>query len=150
MTSILALFVLLVGGGALVAQQVINTQYYVGTSRDKVTIFRGLDQKLLGISLSSVYQRTNIPVSGITSTSAQAIKQEPAGSLAQADHFVANIRNGYNTCQAAYKAVRQWVANKPKPIPIRNKRTGQITGYRHPKYPPRPTIPGDCPPMPGQ
>ena len=150
MTSILALFVLLVGGGALVAQQVINSQYYVGTSRGKVTIFRGLDQKLLGISLSSVYQRTNIPVSGITSTSAQAIKQEPAGSLAQANHFVANIRTGYNTCQAAYQAVRHWVANKPKPIPIRNKSTGQITGYRHPKYPPKPTIPGDCPPMPGQ
>jgi hypothetical protein len=150
MTSILALFVLLVGGGALVAHQVINSQYYVATSRGKVTVFRGLDQKILGISLWSVYQRTNIPVSGITSTSAQALKQKPAGNLAQANRFVANIRNGYNTCQSAYAAVRHWIANKPKPIPIRNKRTGQITGYRHPKYPPKPPIPGECPPMPAQ
>jgi PPM family protein phosphatase len=150
MTSILALFVLLVGGGALVAHQVINSQYYVATSGGKVTIFRGLDQKILGISLWSVYQRTNIPVSGITSTSAQALKQKPTGNLAQANRFVANIRNGYNTCQSAYAAVRTWIANKPKPIPIRNKRTGQITGYRHPKYPPKPPIPGDCPPMPAQ
>jgi PPM family protein phosphatase len=147
MTSIVALFVILVGGGALIANQVINSQYYVGIHGGKVVIFRGLDQKLLGWSLSSVYRPTDIPASGITSTSRQAIEHAPSGNLAQATHFVANIRKGYKGCQAAYRAVRTWEAHKPKSMPIRNRR-GQIIGHTHPKYPPRPTIPSDCPPMP--
>jgi len=148
MTSILALFILLIGGGALIARQVIDSQYYVGTSRGKIVIYRGLDQKLLGISLSSVYRRTEIPRSGITTASAQAIKQEPAGSLAEATRFVANIRKGYNSCQAAYKAVRYWQAHKPKSKPIIDKKTGKVIGHTHPKIPKKPPIPADCPPMP--
>jgi PPM family protein phosphatase len=148
MTTILALFVLLLGGGALIANQVINSQYYVGTSRGKVVIYRGLDQKLLGIPLSSVYRRTTIPAAGITSQSAQAIKQAPTGTLAQATHFVANIREGYVGCQAAYAAVTYWQTHKPKPKPIFSKRTHQIIGHTHPKIPKKPTIPAGCPPMP--
>jgi PPM family protein phosphatase len=148
MTSIIALFVILVGGGAFIAHQVINSQYYVGIRGAKVVIFRGLDQKLLGLSLSNVYQRTDIPASGITSTSRQAIQQAPSGNLAQATHFVANIRKGYNACQAAYTAVRSWQAHKPQSKPIISKKTGKVIGHTHPKYRPKPPIPADCPPMP--
>jgi PPM family protein phosphatase len=148
MTSIIALFVILVGGGAFIAHQVINSQYYVGTRGGKVVIFRGLDQKLLGFSLSHVYDRTDIPASGITSTSRQAIKQAPSGNLAQATHFVANIRKGYNTCRSAYAAVRTWQAHKPRSRPIISKKTGKVIGHTHPKIPPKPPIPADCPPMP--
>ena len=148
MTSIIALFVILVGGGAFIAHQVINSQYYVGTRGGKVVIFRGLDQKLLGLSLSNVYQRTDIPASGITSTSRQAIKQAPSGNLSQATRFVANIRKGYNTCRSAYAAVTSWQAHKPKSRPIISKKTGKVIGHTHPKYRPKPSIPADCPPMP--
>ena len=41
MTSILALFVLLIGGGVFFGHQYLNSQYYVGTSDGKVAIFRG-------------------------------------------------------------------------------------------------------------
>ena len=148
MTSIIALFVILVGGGALIAHQVINSQYYVGFRGGKVVIFRGLDQKLLGFSLSNVYRRTDIPASGITTTSQQAIQHAPSGNLVQATHFVANIRRGYNGCLAAYARVRSWQEHKPKSKPIFSKRTHQIIGHTHPKIPPRPAIPPDCPPMP--
>jgi protein phosphatase len=148
MTSIIALFVILVGGGAFIAHQVINSQYYVGIRGGKVVIFRGLDQKLLGFSLSHVYKRTTIPASGITSTSRAAIRQAPSGNLAAADHFVANIRAGYNGCQQAYAADRYWQAHKPKPKPIIDKKTGKVIGHTHPKYRPEPAIPPECPQMP--
>jgi len=149
MTSILALFVLLIGGGAVVAHQVIDSQYYVGTSRGKIVIFRGLDQRLLGISFSSVYRTTDIPAAGITSASVQAIKQEPAGSLQDASRFVANIRKGYDSCRAAYAAVRTWQAHRPKPRTIKVKVNGKlVTRTVRPKYRPKPLIPADCPPMP--
>ena len=148
MTSIIALFVILVGGGAFIAHQVINTQYYVGIRGGKVVIFRGLDQKLLGFSLSHVYHRTTIPASGITSASRAAIRQAPSGNLEQATHFIANIRAGYNACQSAYAAVRVWEANKPKPQPIISKKTGKVIGHTHPKYRAKPSIPSDCPPAP--
>src|SRR5262249_31193669 len=148
MTSIIALFVILVGGGAFIAHQVINSQYYVGIRGSKVVIFRGLDQKLLGFSLSNVYRRTSIPASGITSTSRDAIRHAPSGNLAQANHFIANIRAGYNNCQAAYAAVTTWQDHKPKPQPIISKKTGKVIGHTHPKYRPKPPIPTDCPQMP--
>ena len=149
MTSIIALFVILVGGGAFIAHQVIDSQYYVGIRGGKVVIFRGLDQKLLGFSLSNVYRRTSIPAAGITSESRQAIQHAPSGNLAQATHFVANIRTGYNGCQAAYAAVTNWQVHKPKPHKITVRRNGKlVTETVTPKYRPKPPIPADCPPMP--
>jgi PPM family protein phosphatase len=149
MTSIIALFVILLGGGAFIAHQVINSQYYVGIRGGKVVIFRGLDQKLLGLSLSNVYVRTGIPASGITSESRQAIQHAPSSNLAQATHFVANIRKGYNGCQAAYQAVRTWEAHKPKPRKVTVRKNGKlVTETVTPKYRPKPPIPTDCPPMP--
>lgn len=148
MTSLLALFVLLLGGGVFLSYQYVHSQYYVGTSGGKVAIFRGLDQQLLGISLSSVYQQTNIPVSGITSTDTAAIRQNSPGSLTQASHLVANIRNSYQTCQAAYAAVQRWQTTKPKPVPIIDKKTGKVIGHRPGKRKPKPPVPADCPPQP--
>jgi PPM family protein phosphatase len=148
MTSILALFVLLIAAGLVVAYQYINSQYYVGTANGKVTIFRGLDQTLLGISLHSVYRQTTIPVSGITSTDAAAIHQNSSGSLAEANRFAGNIRAHYKACIAARAAVRSWEQHKPKPIPVKNKKTGKVIRVIHPHYRPKPTIPAGCPPAP--
>ena len=148
MTSILALFVLLVAAGLAVGYQYVNSQYYVGTANGKVVIFRGMDQTLLGISLHSVYRQTGIPVSGITSTDAAAIRQNSSGSLAEATRFAGNIRSHYKNCLAARAAVRSWEQNKPKPIPVKNKKTGKVIRYIHPHYRPKPTVPGDCPAQP--
>jgi protein phosphatase len=150
MTSILALFVLLIGGGVFFGHQYLNSQYYVGTSGGKVAIFRGLDQQLFGISLSSVYQKTDIPVTGIPSQDVQAIRQDSSGNLAQASTLVTNIRKSYQACQAAHAAVRRWEAGKPKPVRVRVKLpTGKLVfKLVTPKYRPRPPVPADCPPQP--
>ena len=151
MTSILALFVLLIGGGIFFGHQYLNSQYYVGTSGGDVAIFRGLDQQLFGISLSSVYQKTDIPVAGIPSQDVQAIRQDSSGSLAQASTLVTNIRTSYQACQAAHAAVRRWEAGKPKPVRIRVKEaSGKVVVKTvTPKYRPRPPVPADCPAQPG-
>ena len=150
MTSILALFVLLIGGGVFFGHQYLNSQYYVGTSGGKVAIFRGLDQQLFGISLSSVSQKTDIPVAGIPSQDVQAIRQDSSGSLAQASTLLTNIRKSYQACQAAHAAVRRWEAGQPKPVRVRVKEAnGKIVVKTvTPKYRPKPPVPADCPAQP--
>jgi len=147
MTSILGLFVILIGAGLLVGYQYVHSQYYVGIKNGKVAIFRGLDQQLFGVSLSSVYRTTSVPVTGLPSQDVQAIHRFSPGNLGQATSLVTNVRTDYQKCQNAYQAVRHWEATKPKSKPIRNK-AGRVIGHTHPKIPPKPTIPAGCPPMP--
>ncbi len=144
MTSVLALFVLLIGTGLLIGYQAIQSQYYVGISQGQVAVFRGLNQGLFGISLSSVYQRTGIAVNLVPPADVQAIGRSSTGSLAQAMRFVANIRT--QSCDAAYARLRQWELGKPKPIK-KKVRVGRRTVIRTiiPPYPkPRPVIPAFC------
>jgi PPM family protein phosphatase len=148
MTTLLVLFVVLIGAGLLVGYQYVHSQYYVGTKNGKVVIFRGLDQQIFGMSLSSVYRTTNLPVSGLPSQDVRAIHQLSAGSLSQANKLVSNITTDYQKCQQAYAAVRHWQATKPTPKPIRSKKTGKIIGHTHPTIPPKPPIPAGCPPLP--
>ena len=150
MTSILALFVLLLGGAVLFGHQYLNSQYYVGTSGGRVAIFRGLDQRLFGISLSSVYRKTEIPMAGIPSQDVQAIRADSPGNLAQASTLVTNIRKSYQACQAAHAAVRRWEAGKPTPVRVRVKEASGKIVYKTvtPRYRPKPPVPADCPPQP--
>jgi PPM family protein phosphatase len=149
MTSILALFVLLVAAGLFIGNQYVHSQYYVGIRHGKVVLFRGLDQQLLGISLSSPYRYTGIPVAAIPAQDVQAIHQNSAGSLTQASQLVANIRSAYTTCQNALAAVRRWEAGKPKPVKKRVRVNGKIvTKMVTPHYRPKPPIPSDCPRQP--
>jgi PPM family protein phosphatase len=149
MTTLIALFVLLIGGGLIVGYEVVRSQYYVGSDGGKVAIFRGIHDKVLGFSLFSVYQATNIPVSGITAGAAQELQRGDAGSLAMARQFLANITKQYNTCQAAYANLRNWEAHKPKPITIKVRVNGKtVRRTVTPRYRPKPTIPSYCPSQP--
>jgi PPM family protein phosphatase len=147
MTTLVGLFVLLIVGGLIVGYQVVRSQYYVGSSGGKVTIFRGMSDKVLGFSLFSVYQTTDVPVSGIPSAAAAELHRSDTGSLATAQQFVAVVTKQYNTCQRAEAAVRSWEAHKPKPKTIKKRIDGRIVIRKvKPKYPPKPTIPAYCPP----
>ncbi|MDR2985000.1 MAG: hypothetical protein LBV34_09180, partial [Nocardiopsaceae bacterium] len=148
MTTLLALFVVLIGGGLFVGYQYVHSQYYVGTKDGKVVIFRGLDQRIFGISLSSVYRTTTLPVSGLQTQDVGAIHQLSSGSLSAANKLVSNITKDYQACQRAYAAVRHWQQTKPKSKPIISKKTGKVIGHTHPRIPPKPPIPTGCPPMP--
>ena len=147
-TSLLALFVILIGAGLFVGYQYVHSQYYVGTKNGKVVIFRGLDQRIFWVSLSSVYRTTNLPVSGLPTQDVQAIHRLSSGSLSQANSLVSNVTRDYQACQQAYAAVRHWQETKPKSKPIIDKKTGKVIGHTHPQIPPKPRIPAGCPPQP--
>ena len=64
-TTILAVLVVVIGGGSYAAWRHTQTQYYVGTDGKQVIIYYGVNQKVLGMSLLSVYSRTGIPLSQV-------------------------------------------------------------------------------------
>ena len=147
-TTILVIFVVVVAGGIFAIYQYAQTQYYVSTSNGKVAIFRGLDQKLLGVSITSVYDPTDIPVSGLPDTDRQAIARSSTTSLARARAFLVTLRSDYQKCQAAYAAVRHWETHKTKTVRKLVKVNGKPVHKTTTEKLPRPKIPAGCPPRP--
>jgi protein phosphatase len=145
-TLLLALFVVIVVAALVVGYQVIRNQYYVSDSNGKVTIFRGMNDSVLGFKLYSVYQETNIPVSGIPVASAQEVARADTSSKAMALQFVSNIRKQYSTCQSAEAALHHWEVTKPPPVKVKVKRHGKTVTISRPGKPgPKPPVPADCP-----
>ncbi|HEU5418651.1 MAG TPA: PP2C family serine/threonine-protein phosphatase [Streptosporangiaceae bacterium] len=145
-TTILAILILLVAGGGYTAWRITQGQYYVGTDGTQVIIYRGINQKVAGLNLSSTYQRTGIPVSHVQGSVLEL--PTASGSLPEAQRTVANIRQAY-TCDQATKAVQNWLANKPKPPVIaKGKKPTRQQRQQEAKvkaYPPKPKVPASCP-----
>src|SRR6202042_2279554 len=114
-SSILVLLIILVGGGGYVAWRITQSQYYVGTAEGQVVIFRGINQSVAGLSLSSAYRHTGIPVSHVQTS--VLVLPTAAGTLAEAQRTVLNIRHGYD-CKIALAAVTTWTAHKPPAPPV--------------------------------
>jgi serine/threonine protein phosphatase PrpC len=162
-TSILAILILLVVGGGFAAWQITRSQYYVDSDGQQVVIFRGIDQTVAGLHLSSAYLKTGIPISHVEGS----ILQLPtsSGSLSEAKHTVLNIRHTY-ACKQATLARQKWQANKPKPAPSpstskKSKKASRPHSSRSPRagtshsaapkshrtskpYPPEPKLPVFC------
>jgi protein phosphatase len=159
--SLFALLLIVIIGAGYAGWRYSQAQYYLGEEAGHVAIFRGINQNLAGLKLSSVYQRTEMPLAGVPVTEQGLIRATiVAGSLDHARGIVANIRNGYQTCQTAYAALSAYQASmqayttaldayKKKyntTAPVRTK-TGKVVA-RPPAKPAgtRPVIPADCPP----
>ncbi len=144
---LLALFVLIVAGAVVAGYEVMQSQYFVGSNGGDVAIFRGMNDKILGLKLFSLYQATNIPVTGIPVASAQEVSRGDSGGKATAEQFLANIRKQYSTCQAADAALHRWQVTKPPPVKIKVKRHGRTVTITKPgKRGQKPVVPGYCPP----
>jgi protein phosphatase len=144
-TSVLVILVLVIVGGAYAAWRYTQDQYYVGTDGKQVIIYRGIDQKVLGLSLSSVYQATGIPMSGVPTGYQQTVRSTTTPStLTDARKTVSTIRQAY-VCQQYRTAYNFWFAHKPKPVPVTvtvgGKKTTQL---QNPPYKPAPTAPAGC------
>jgi len=147
-TTILILLVVVVVGGGYAAWRYTQSQYYVGTDGNQVIIYRGVNQKVLGMSLSGVYQKTGIPLSKVPASDKGAVQSTtPATSLADARKTVANIRQTI-TCNEYTAAYDSWLAHKPKPVTTKKRVNGKTVNVTTtPAYRPAPTAPRGCTPQ---
>ena len=146
-TSILVILIVLVAGGSYAAWRVTQGQYYVGADSGQVVIFRGVNQNVAGLHLSSTFQRTGIPVSHVQGS--VLVLPTEAGTLAEAKRTVQNIRRSYQ-CKQASQQLASWEANKPPKAPVIPKghkpTPAQKAAQAKAKaYPPQPAVPSYCP-----
>jgi serine/threonine protein phosphatase PrpC len=137
-TSALAVLVILIVGGAYAGWRYTQSQFYVGADGGKVAIYRGIKPKVAWVSLSKVYQQTDIPLAMIPTTDVQSIRSTiPASGQAEAQRIVGNIRTDYMRCENAYSLLSKW--ERLKPTKVKGRTVAK---------PPQPAIPPDCPPPP--
>jgi PPM family protein phosphatase len=139
-SSVLVVLAAVIIGGAYAAWRYTQSQYYVASSNGEVVIYKGISQKVAGISLSSVYSNTGVPLAGVPSLDRARISSTiPASSLADAQRTVSAVRAEWLSCRQAYGQLQAWqqqVAHWPKPA----------KGQKPKPQPPRPTVPASCPP----
>jgi PPM family protein phosphatase len=145
-TTILVILLIVIVGGGYAAWRYTQSQYYVGTDGHQVIIYRGINQKVAGISLSSVYQKTGIPLSEVPATDKAAVlSTTPASTLASAQKTVGSIRQAI-ACQRYVTAYNTW-AHKPTSKKVSVTVDGRRTFRTVPiSRGPKPTPPtGGCP-----
>ena len=129
-------------GGGYGAWYYTQHQYYIGTDKGEVTIFRGVNQRVAGVNLSSVYARTGITEQQVPPQELQMIQGTiSATSLADAQHIVGQLQSQDSQCKQAYTARNNWIAQQAA-------LTAQIKAHPkapRPSLPPEPTVPADCP-----
>jgi Protein kinase domain len=109
-TVLVAVLLLVIAGSIYGFLKYAQTQYYVGAnSQGQVVIYRGINQSIIGFSLSHQYQPTGIPLAQVPSNYQGTLKAtDPAPSLAGAQQIVANIRTAANLCHQQYSALAAW------------------------------------------
>jgi PPM family protein phosphatase len=143
-TSLVVLLAVVVGGG-YIAWRWSQDQYYVGAdSKGQVVIFRGVNQKIAGVSLSHPYQPTGIQLSQVPSPYQQTVKAtDTASSLSSARAIVANVQNAVNACRQAYLTRKAWV---PEDKAFKAYQAAvALASKQHKKPPPAVTNPGPEP-----
>jgi serine/threonine protein kinase len=106
--ALLVLLAVVVGGGFIFVQST-QGQYYLTATNGQVVIYRGVNQKILWINLSHLYQQTGIKLVQVPTNDQQAVSSYPPGNLAHAQSAVANIRAAVTLCQQQYTQLREWV-----------------------------------------
>ncbi len=94
MTTSLVVLVAVVVGGSYVSWRWSQDQYYVGPdSQGQVVIYRGVNERIAGISLSKPYQQTGIELAQVPAPYQQTVKAtDTASSLGNAQAIVTNVR----------------------------------------------------------
>jgi PPM family protein phosphatase len=136
-TTILVVLVVVVAGGLYFGYRATQGQYYLGADGGQVSIFRGVNEKIAFISLSSVYRRTGIPLSHVPGD--LTLPTSPT-TLAKSQATLTSIQRSY-TCkkddqaQTSYQtALSQWTS-----------KYGTLAANKRPAPPTKPAAPpGFC------
>jgi PPM family protein phosphatase len=108
-TTSLVLLVLLLGGGAYGAWWYNERQYYVGAENGYVAIFRGTNQSLAGINLSSLLTRSTLPVAQLGPTDQGTLAGTISkSSLTDAESLIDGLKTEVDQCHADWSALAAW------------------------------------------
>ena len=112
-TSLVVLVAVIIGGG-YIAWRWSQDQYYVGAdSKGEVIIYRGVNQRIAGISLSKPFQGTGIELAQVPAPYQQTVKAtDAASSLVNAQAIVTNVRTAVSLCLQQYTTLRDWVTKE--------------------------------------
>jgi len=112
-----------------------------------VIIYRGVNERVLGLSLSSVYQPTGIPLAQVPANDLTPVRNTiTASSLADAQKTVGNIRQTI-TCDAYDAAYARWAAlptTRQVTVTVKGKK---VTRTEPVARPPAPKTPKGCTPQ---
>jgi PPM family protein phosphatase len=110
-TGALVLLVVLLGGGAYGAWWYNQQQYYVGLHNGYVAIFRGTNQSVAGIGLSSLLAPSTLKVSQLGTNDQNTISQTISkGSVADAEALITQLQSVADQCHAQWTALATWQA----------------------------------------
>ncbi|MBO0801861.1 MAG: serine/threonine-protein phosphatase [Nocardiopsaceae bacterium] len=108
-STVLVLLVLVVGGGLFAGWRYVQGQYYIGVTGGHVAIFRGVDQDVAGISLSSLVHQYPLKAAQLDSDSRAQVSQTISyGSLASAQSVARHLQQQATHCQQGYQALEKW------------------------------------------
>ena len=108
-TGALVLLVILLGGGAYGAWWYNQQQYYVGVHDGYVAIFRGTNQSVAGISLSSLLSPSTLQVNQLGTSDQATISQTIAkSSVSDAEALITQLQAGADQCHAQWTALASW------------------------------------------
>lgn len=89
-----------IAGLLYAGQQWTKTQYYVGVENDQVAIYQGIDQKVVGMSLSEVYEVYEVPVETLPIFDRTAIEESiSADSLDDARSIADRLKVRAAACE---------------------------------------------------
>jgi len=109
-TTLLVVLLLLILGGLYGGWRYVQGQYFIGVQNGNVAIFRGVNQNVAGISLSSLVQRyDNLPVAQVVPSDQGMIHQTiTESSLTAAQSLVGQIQSGVTSCHQKWQALVTW------------------------------------------
>jgi serine/threonine protein phosphatase PrpC len=146
-TFVLVLLVLIIGGGGVFGWIYVHNQYYVADQDNHVTLFRGVNENLAGIGLSSQVQTfQTLPFNQLDSTQQSAVTGYDPSSLAKANQTVTALEQDVSKCRRMYATLQAWQVKETA-------YTKQLTAYNtavkdHAKNPKKPAAPPAEPAVP--
>ena len=143
-TMALVVLAAVVIGGGYGAWAYTQHQYFVGTDDGHVVIYKGVNQKVAGISLSSVYSRSSLTEDQVPPQELSMVQGTiSATSLTDANRIVAQLQSQDAVCRAAYGSRNNWVTQQAAAVAAAKASKKAAKPSTSPS--PEPTIPSDCP-----
>jgi PPM family protein phosphatase len=140
-TMALVVLAAVVIGGGYGAWEYTQHQYFVGTSQGHVTIFRGVNQRVAGVSLSSVYSRSSLTEAQVPPQELQMVRGTiTATNLSDAHRIVGQLQSQAAVCKTAYGSRNDWVTQQAAAAAA-----AKASKKPKPSASPEPTVPTDCP-----